>query len=69
LNGLTEAVANAFGIPDRFGFSIVAGHLHCALPESQYHEVEAFVKKFLPENRVANTNVTKSPYENVDYSR
>ena len=43
--------------------------MHCAFPESQYPEVEAFVEKFLPGNMAATANVTKSPYENVDYSR
>lgn len=58
-----------FGISDRFGFSIVAGHGHCQLPKSQYPEVEAFVEKFLLGNTSANTNVTISPYPQVDYSR
>lgn len=40
-------VWKAFGIPDRFGFSIVGGHGHCRLPDSQRPEVEAFVDKFL----------------------
>ena len=62
-------VWDTFGVPDRFGFSIVAGHMHCALPDSQYPEVESFVEKFLLGNSDANTNVTKSPYENVDYLR
>jgi hypothetical protein len=34
-------VWKTFGIPDRFGFSIVAGHPHCQLPASQRPEVEA----------------------------
>jgi len=62
-------VWKTFGIPDRFGFSIVAGHGHCQLPKSQYPEVEAFVEKFLLGNTSANTNVTISPYPQVDYSR
>ena len=62
-------VWKAFGVPDRFGFSIVAGHGHCRLPQSQYPEVEAFVEKFLLGNTSANTNVTKSPYDHVDYTR
>jgi hypothetical protein len=62
-------VWKAFGVPDRFGFSIVAGHMHCRLPASQYPEVEAYVEKFLLGNTTANTNVTKSPYDYVDYSR
>ena len=62
-------VWKTFGIPDRFGFSIVAGHGHCQLPKSQYPEVEAFVEKFLLGNTSANTNVAISPYPQVDYSR
>ena len=62
-------VWKTFGIPDRFGFSIVAGHGHCQLPKSQYPEVEAFVEKFLLGNNSVNTNVTISPYPQVDYSR
>ena len=62
-------VWKTFGIPDRFGFSIVWGHMHCNLPKSEYPEVEAFVDKFLPGNKNANTNVTTNPYEQVDYIR
>lgn len=35
------------GIADRMGYSIVGGHPHCMLPESQYPEVGAFLDKFL----------------------
>lgn len=35
------------GIADRMGYSIVGGHPHCMLPESQYPEVDAFLDKFL----------------------
>ncbi len=59
-------VWKSFGIADRFGFSIVAGHMHCRLPESQYPEVEAFIEKFLLGNTTVDTNVAKSPFENVD---
>lgn len=62
-------VWKAFGVPDRFGFSIVAGHMHCRLPASQYPEVEAYVEKFLLGDTTVNTNVTKSPYDYIDYSR
>lgn len=58
-----------FGIGDRFGFSIVAGHGHCQLPPKQYPEVEAFLDKFLLGNKSAKTKVTISPYETVDYKR
>lgn len=36
-----------FGISDRLGISIVAGHGHCQLPQSQYPIVEQFIDKFL----------------------
>ena len=62
-------VWKAFGVPDRFGFSIVAGHGHCQLPNSQRPEVEAFVEKFLLGDTTVNTNVMKSPYDYVDHSR
>ena len=62
-------VWKTFGIGDRFGFSIVAGHRHCQLPNSQRPEVEAFVEKFLIGDTTVNTNVMKSPYDYVDYSR
>jgi len=62
-------VWKTFGIADRFGFSIVGGHNHCMLPNSQFPEVTAFVKKFLCGDKTANTNVTISPYETVNYQR
>lgn len=49
-----------FGIADRFGYSIVAGHGHCQLPQSQYPEVEAFIDKFLL-GKEANTTVRIAP--------
>jgi hypothetical protein len=61
-------VWKAFGIGDRFGFSIVPGHGHCQLPDRQRPEVEAFVDKFLLGKAEADTEVTISPYE-VDFSR
>ena len=44
-----------FGIEDRMGYSIQGGHGHCALPRSQYPEVQAFIEKFLLGNNDANT--------------
>lgn len=58
-----------FGIGDRFGFSIVAGHPHCRLPEGQYPEVEAFVDKFLLGKKDANTQVAIHPFEAVDHAQ
>ncbi len=62
-------VWKTFGIADRFGYSIVAGHPHCQLPDGQRPEVEAFVDKFLLGDSTANTNVTIHPYANVDHER
>lgn len=60
-------VWKTFGIADRFGFSIVAGHQHCQLPDSQRPEVEAFVDKFLLGQDNANTSVTKHPFGDVEH--
>lgn len=55
-----QKVWERFGIADRFGYSIVAGHGHCQLPEVQYPEVEAFIDKFLL-GKEANTVVRIAP--------
>ncbi|MEW4489950.1 hypothetical protein AB1L42_17840 [Thalassoglobus sp. JC818] len=60
-------VWKTFGIGDRFGFSIVAGHPHCQLPDSQRPEVEAFVDKFLLGKSETNTDVTKHPFDSVEH--
>lgn len=61
-------VWETFGIEDRMGFSIVADHMHCMLPESQYPEVEAFVDKFLLGKQEVDTHVTKADmFKEVDY--
>ena len=62
-----QEVWKAFGVPDRFGFSIVAGHTHCELPDIQKPEVVAFVEKFLLGDTTANTDISTSPY-NTDVS-
>ena len=62
-------VWKSFGISNRFGFSIVAGHGHCQLPQSQRPEVEAFVDKFLMGKHDVDTNVTVSSFDTVEYSR
>jgi len=63
-----QKVWQNFGIEDRFGFSFVAGHGHCALPTSQYPEVEAFVEKFLLGDTTVNTIVEISPFTSVDHN-
>ncbi len=57
-----QQIYSTLGIPDRFGFSIVGGHLHCAVPSSQIPEIEAFVEKFLLGNDTVNTNIATTPY-------
>ena len=42
-----KKVWNFFGIGDRMGWSIMEGHGHCQLPQSQFPEVQAFIDKFL----------------------
>ncbi len=61
-------VWQTLGIEDRMGFSFVAGHPHCMLPQSQYAEVEAFIDRFLLGRDWVDTNVTKAEmFRDVDY--
>ncbi len=57
-----------FGIADRFGFSIVAGHQHCQLPDSQRPEVEAFVDRFLLGKKGVDTVVVKHPFGDLEHT-
>lgn len=50
-----KKVWDRFGIGDRMGYSIVAGHGHCQLHPDQYPEVEAFLDKFLLGNDSIST--------------
>jgi hypothetical protein len=60
-----------FGIADRVGYSIVDGHGHCQLPQSQYPEVEAFLDKFLLGKDADTKNVQVAPMfmDKVDLSK
>lgn len=60
-------VWKSFGISDRFGFSIVGGHGHCRLPDSQRPEVEAFVDKFLLAKSDVNTQVETHSFQDVNH--
>ena len=60
-----KRVWETFGIEDRFGFSIVAGHNHCMLPDVQRPEVEAFIDKFLL-GKETNTEVEIHPFPSTD---
>ncbi len=57
-----KKVWEALEIPDRFGYSIVADHSHCAIPDNQLPDVLAFIDKFLLGQDDVNTNVAVSPY-------
>lgn len=59
----------AFGIADRFGFTIGGGHGHCQLPDEERPQVEAFVDKFLLGDTTANTDVQRHPFETVNHER
>ena len=61
-----------FGIADRIGYSIIDGHGHCQLPESQFPEVEAFIEKFLLGNDSIDTrDISIAPLykDSVDVNR
>jgi hypothetical protein len=60
-----KQVWDNFGISDRFGFSFVTDHPHCALPNVQKPDVEAFVEKFLLGNTTSNTSVGIHSYDYV----
>ena len=57
-----------FGIADRVGYSIVANHGHCQLPEVQFPEVEAYIDRFLLGKTDANTTIRIAPdsYKDID---
>ena len=66
----TEKVYEEFGIADRFGFIIDTGHGHCAIPQSQYEPVAAFVDKFLLGLDDVDTLVRVHDYgEDFDHER
>lgn len=62
-----EEVYKSFGIEDRFGFSFRKDHGHCQLPEDSYEEVGSFVKRFLFDDKDANTHVRFHTFPGVDY--
>lgn len=64
-----QRVWQTFGIPDRFGFSIVSDHGHCMLPDKQRPEVKSFIDKFLLGDFTAETNVEVHPYACTDHMK
>ena len=67
MNGAMK-VWEQFGIADRVGYSIVANHGHCQLPEVQFPEVEAYIDRFLLGKDNQNTTVRIAPdsYKDID---
>ena len=67
MNGAMK-VWEQFGIADRVGYSIVANHGHCQLPEVQFPEVEAYIDRFLLGKTDVNTTVRIAPdsYKDID---
>ncbi len=59
-------VWNRFGISDRIGWSIVGGHGHCQLPDSQRPEVEAFIDRFLLGRSANTSNIHKDLSDNIN---
>ncbi len=63
-------VYHDLGITDRFGYSIVGGHLHCQVPGSQIPEIAAFVDRFLLGKDSTNTSgIGDSPGYSIDISK
>lgn len=67
MNGAMK-VWEQYGIADRVGYSIVAGHGHCQLPKEQYPEVEAYIDRFLLGKKDQQTTVRIAPesYRDID---
>ncbi|MGB2870201.1 MAG: T9SS type A sorting domain-containing protein [Bacteroidota bacterium] len=62
-----EIIYHALGVTDRFGYSVVGGHAHCAVPSIQIPEIEAFVDKFLLGKDTVNTRgISDTPYS-IDF--
>jgi hypothetical protein len=57
---VTHKVWEAFGIPDKMGFSQVGHGDHCGFPSSQQPELTAYVEKFLVGGGIADTNVMET---------
>jgi hypothetical protein len=60
-----------YGIADRIGYSIVAGHGHCRLHPEQQPEVKAFIDRFLLGRTDVSTDVHIAPaeYGQIDLKR
>ena len=60
----TQKVYEALGIADRFAYSLIGGHNHCAIPEAQIPQITAFLDKFLVGDENVNTaDLSTAPYD------
>lgn len=57
-----KTVWKAMGVPERLGYSIVAGHPHCQLPVDQQPEVIAFIERYLLDKTSSGEEIAISPY-------
>ena len=55
----TKLIYQAIGQSDKFGFSQVGGHSHCAFPSSQQSDLDAYVNKFLL-NKTTTTGIFRT---------
>jgi hypothetical protein len=53
-------VYEALGVPDNMGFSQIGGHDHCSYPNSQIPELQAFIKRFLLEDKSVSTKYNRT---------
>ena len=61
-----------YGIEDRCGFTFASHGDHCNLPQGQYPEIQAFIKRFLLGQEDVNTDVQIAPAnfpDDYDYER
>lgn len=66
----TQKIYETFGIGDRFGFIIDTDHGHCAIPESQFAPMAAYVDTFLLGMTDVDTEVRDHLYgDDFDYER
>lgn len=57
----TQQIFNEFGIGDRFGWIIDGNHDHCAVPDAELPEIQAFIDKFLLGQQHVSTDIEVIP--------
>lgn len=64
-----EKVYETFGIEDRFGFVIDAGHGHCQASDLQNQAISAFVSKFILEKEDAPSTLYREALSGSNYAQ